>query len=156
MQVNTTHLKTCFQINVMSSLSPDKHVCQQLLHMITGSTGSSAGSRLTALLFPVFSREPVWRGRSGPWPTQSAPPSIQRTASATCSMSPRWRPSPASTGLSSNVPAHVADSSGSLSSRPGLRFTSTRPPSERTGPRAACSCRSGDPAGSRAAAPTDA
>lgn len=57
------------------------------------------------------------------------------------STSPPCRLCPASTGLSSNVPAHVAASSGSPSSQPGLRFSSTRLPLERTGPKAACSCR---------------
>lgn len=95
--------------------------------------------QLTSVYF-VIPRAATWPGRWEPWPTQSALPSIRRTASATSFTSPRWRPSPASTGLNSNVLAHVAASSGSLSSRPGLRFTSTRPPSGRTGPRAVCSC----------------
>lgn len=93
-----------------------------------------------SVFFCVF-RALIWQSRSVQWPTQSAPQSIQRTASVMFSMSPPCHLCPASIGLSSNVLAHVAASSGSPSSRPGLRFMSTHLPLERTGPKAACSCR---------------
>lgn len=94
-------------------------------------------------LFLCVHRAVIWRGRSVLWPMQSAPQSIRKTASVMFSTSPPWRPCPASIGLSSNVLAHVVASSGSLSSRPRLRFMSTLLPLERTGPKAACSCRTG-------------
>lgn len=96
-----------------------------------------------SVYFLFVYRALIWRGRSVPWPTQSAPPSIPKTASVMFSTSPPWLLCPASICLSSNVLAHVAASSGFLSSRPGLRFMSTRLPLERTGPKAACSCRTG-------------
>lgn len=93
-----------------------------------------------SVFFCVF-RALIWRGRSVPWPTQSVPQSIRRTASATFSTSPPCRLCHAYIGLSSSVLAHVAASSEFPSSRPGLRFMSTHLPLERTGPKAACSCR---------------
>lgn len=93
-----------------------------------------------SVFFSVF-RELIWQDRSVPLPMQSAPQSILRTASVMFSMSPHWRLCPASIGLSSNVLAHVAASSGSLSSHLGLRSMSTHLPLERTGPKAVCSCR---------------
>lgn len=88
----------------------------------------------------------IWRGRSAPWPMPSALPGIRKTPCGMFSTSPHWRLCPAfRIGLRSNAPVHAEALSGFLSSLPGLRFTSTHPPSERTAPKAACSCRTRDP-----------
>lgn len=76
----------------------------------------------------------------------SALPGIRKTPCGMFSTSPRWRLCPAfRIGLRSNAPVHAEALSGFLSSLPGLRVTSTHPPSERTAPKAACSCRTRDP-----------
>lgn len=88
----------------------------------------------------------IWRGRSVLWPMPSALPGIRKTPCGMFSTSPPWRLCPAfRIGLRSNAPRHGEALSGFLSSLPGLRFTSTHPLSERTAPKAACSCRTRDP-----------
>ena len=129
-------LQNSFQLeNVTVSLLPP-----------TGASGPHCLFILLTKAYSVFLsvfRAPIWRGRSVRLPMRSAPQSIQRTASAMFSTWQRWRLYPGSTGLSSNVLAHAAASNGSPSSRLELRSTSIRLPLEKTGPKAACSCRSG-------------